>query len=354
MAVAPRVDAAFILDKGEPATGTKIQLESEDLLVGLLDQEAVGVGGLSVSITDIDENQVKQINLQGRITDISITHSGQDRPHVEEVDLVVSAIGSGKKLTDSLSGLVADIDVSNARVTDWSAYNRYFPENGGLEFIDGEGELNASIQLSEKNTRADINLVARDLKMVIRDEHVKGDFSLDVPLRNGNLKTQSYDVGGALLQLERFGIDGAGEAENWSGRAYVESGRVRWRSPLQLKSDVTLRLDDSGPLVKLFSPDPKEHRWMQNLLSVKDVSGSAQIGIDDRSLVLNAVEIGGEDLGFLGKLRFQDNAADGIVYARYKGFHAAVEFRQGKRKWKIIGAKKHYDDYPPFAIEAVE
>ncbi len=347
------LQAEFNIGDGELRSGSFVSLTSSQMMLEFLAQHALGAGHLRAEYERRGEQQT--VAIAGRFPDIHISASGAAKAHIKGVDLQFSANGDVTTFSEKMHNLAANIEISDATVTDLTAYNRYLPEDSGLRFESGQGDMEARFTMLSDKAEGNIELTSDVFEMTLRGQRIAGSLALAVALTNGSIERQAFDVGGSSLQLSGRRIDPQqAEAVEWSGQAYVDHGRIRWKTPLALNAAVRLHLDDTAPLVYLFAPENVRNSLVSRMLSVSNVTGSANVGMDDRSVVLNNIQIGADKLGVSAHLRFGDETVDGLVYSTYGALGASVNIEQGEREWKWIGAHKWYENYPPFAIPEIE
>ena len=120
---------------------------------------------------------------------------------------------------------------------------------------------------------------------------------------------------------------------------------MTWRRPLQLDAAISLRLRDSGLLVHLFVKQTKEQQWLNELLTIRDVSGRSEVRLNDRAIRLSNTRLSGEKLLVLASLGLSAKKMRGGLYASYGILGVGVELKDDGRSWKVLNPRKWYDAY---------
>ncbi|MCZ7599837.1 MAG: hypothetical protein M5U09_21845 [Gammaproteobacteria bacterium] len=81
---------------------------------------------------------------------------------------------------------------------------------------------------------------------------------------------------------------------------------------------------------------------------MRNVQGSGKVAVTADALVLNDLDIVGENLQIAAKLRIDAQGARGIVFNRLGVLRATVEFVGGERDWHIISARERYEQHPGY------
>jgi hypothetical protein len=97
--------------------------------------------------------------------------------------------------------------------------------------------------------------------------------------------------------------------------------------------------------VNLFAKPGKDRRWLERLLTIRNVTGSSRIRLRDDGLTLEGARIVGEDFLVLANARFRDERVEGGLYARYGVLGGAVEVIGEERAWHLLNAREWFDGY---------
>ncbi|MEA3291578.1 MAG: hypothetical protein U9Q71_04645 [Pseudomonadota bacterium] len=344
------LQARFLIDEGQPAVGSTLQLDSDKLSVNYLDYIAWGSGNLTGKVVETGSRRL--LRFDGGLSDVAISDTEDQQNHVQGAELRLLATGHGESFSAELEDLRVELEIPRAPIPDLRVYNGYLPPNAGVRLTGGRGDLNAKFLFQNEQVSGEVSLAAPRVEVDVKGRPVVGGLSLHIPLKNGSPADMVFDVDAAMLRLDKLQIlNGDVAAPPWSGRAYVRRGRVKWKQPLALDAEVRLDMDDSGPLVYLFAPGKTRKNWIGEMLTIRDISGFARIAADDRSLVMNNLSITGDGLDLRAQLRFWNRQTEGMLYARLHKIAAAVELKKNEMDWKLIGAKKKYRAYPPFPIQ---
>jgi hypothetical protein len=131
----------------------------------------------------------------------------------------------------------------------------------------------------------------------------------------------------------------------WWGDIHLERGEMTWKRPLDLDAKLGMKLRDSGLLVHLFVKAANDREWLDELLTIRDVTGQSEVTINDKAIELRNAKITGEKLLVLSNLRMREKRMRGGLYASYGIFGLGVELRDGEQKLKILNPRRWYDNF---------
>jgi hypothetical protein len=97
--------------------------------------------------------------------------------------------------------------------------------------------------------------------------------------------------------------------------------------------------------VNLFVKQLQERQWLNEMLTIRDVSGRSDIRLSDSAILLSNTRITGEKLLALANLRLSEENMRGGLYASYGILGVGVELTDDERSWKILNPRKWYDTY---------
>ena len=157
----------------------------------------------------------------------------------------------------------------------------------------------------------------------------------------------TFDASGTQLRIDNGSLESEGAVRDsaWWGQIDIDRGLITWKRPLALDAQISLRLRDSGLLVHLFVEQTKERQWLNNLLTIRDVSGRSEVRLNDHAILLSNARLSGEKLLVLANLRLSEKQMWGGLYASYGILGVGVELKGDERSWKIVKPRKWYDAY---------
>ncbi|MEF8734094.1 MAG: hypothetical protein V5B40_19915 [Candidatus Accumulibacter meliphilus] len=339
------MSADLRLAEGKVAPGSSLTAESEHLVSRFLDFEASGSGVLKAAMqgaADAPEGKLEVV-----LKSFGLRRLDDKAAYVSGRDFQITTVGKRFDAKEGLRELETVVTLGVAEIPDISIYNAYLPKESGVSIGSGKASLAADFRLSGVTGSAKLEMQARGVAVHVREQTIKGDLHISTRLTAGNLEKMSFDAAGTQLRIANGSLESEGTAHDnsWWGQIDIERGRMTWKRPLKLDAEISLRLRDSGLLVHLFVKQTKEKPWLNDLLTIRDVSGRSEVRLNDRAIVLSNARLSGEKLLVLANLRLSDEKMRGGLYASYGILGAGIELKGDERSWKLFNPRAWYDAY---------
>ncbi|EXI79773.1 MAG: hypothetical protein AW10_02258 [Candidatus Accumulibacter appositus] len=340
-----RMSADLRLAEGKLAPGTRLMAESEHLVSRFLDFEASGSGVLKAAMQGAA--RAPEGKLEVALKSFGLRRLDDKTAYVSGRDFQITTVGKRFDSKEGLRELETVVTLGAAEIPDISVYNAYLPKEGGVSIGSGKASLAADFRLSGVTGSAKLEMRASGVAVHVKEQTIKGDLRISTRLTAGNLEKMSFDAAGTQLRIDNGSLESEGIAhdDSWWGQIDIERGRMTWKRPLKLDAEISLRLRDSGLLVHLFVKQTKEKPWLNDLLTIRDVSGRSEVRLNDRAIVLGNARLSGEKLLVLANLRLSEETMRGGLYASYGILGAGIELQGEERSWKLLNPRKWYDDY---------
>jgi len=324
------------------ADGSHVEIDSDAITLGFLNYIANGQGQIQARLTAASQPSALVIN--ANIANASLKRRGDSDNHIERLALSMRATGTTAEDTNALKDTQARIDLHHGQIQNIQVYNSYLPHNSMAKLVSGQAQLDGWWELDATTGVGELTLNATRVVAKIRDQLVTGALKLDGKLADGDLKTMRFDIGDTELTLDNVVVLKR-DAPPWTGSLKITEGKLRLSSPLEVDGVMDLTMLDTRPFVDLFGTRDSKPKWLPNLFNVKNVKGTTKIKLDDRDLTLTDLTLTGDNLKLQGQLRFADKNLDGIAYAKYRKFGAAVELKGKEREWHLVKPKKKFAAY---------
>ncbi|NMQ28008.1 hypothetical protein E4Q23_09705 [Candidatus Accumulibacter phosphatis] len=340
-----RMSADLRLAEGKVAPGSSLTAESEHLVSRFLDFEASGSGVLQAAMQGT--SGAPEGKLEVALKSFGLRRLDDKAAYVSGRDFQITTVGKRFDAKQGLRELETVVTLGAAEIPDISIYNNYLPKESGVSIGSGKASLAADFRLSGVTGSAKLEMQARGVEVHVKEQTIKGDLRISTRLSAGNLEKMSFDAAGTQLRIDNGSLESEGAAQDklWWGQIDIERGRMTWKRPLKLDAEISLRLRDSGLLVHLFVKQTKEKPWLNDLLTIRDVSGRSEIRLNDRAIVLSNTRLSGEKLLVLANLQLNDEKMRGGLYASYGILGAGIELKGDERSWKLFNPRAWYDAY---------
>ncbi|WP_372738220.1 hypothetical protein [Neptunomonas sp.] len=338
-----RMSADMRFLDGKISPGTRLQVASKNLASRFLDFEANGSGMLSARIEG--EANAPAAKLESFIKSFTLRRLGETASYVNGSDFQITTVGRNFDTIKGLQDLDTSVRLGAAKIPDITVYNSYLPENAGISIVSGKGEVSGELRLKGASGSGHLDMLAEGVEVNVRDQTIRGDLSINTRLADGDLQKMIFDVSGTRLRIENGYLLSSNDtqAEEWWGQLDIKHGRMTWKRPLLLDAALNLHLSDSGLLVHLFAKQNKQ--WLNDLLTIKNVTGETTVLLNGDSILLRKVRIAGEQLLVLADVHLSDKKIRGAMYAKYGILRMGIELEDENRTVKLLKPRQWYDNF---------
>lgn len=328
---------------GQVSPGSRLLIASGNLVSRFLDFEANGSGMIVGRIEGRPDAPVAK--LESSLKNFGLHRLGESESYIRGRDFQITTVGRRFDLIEGLQNLDTSVRLLSAEIPDISVYNTYLPENSGVSIVSGKGSVTGEFRLKGVSGSGNLEMRAKGVEVKVRDQTIRGDLLISTRLTDGNLDEMIFDASGTRVRIENGSLLGESDtqAKDWWGQLDVSHGQMTWKRPLLLNAVLNLQLRDSGLLVHLFAKQKKQ--WLNNLLTINDVTGETKVLLNGESIVLRNVRIAGENLLVLADVHLSDRKIRGGMYARYGILRVGIELEDEDRTLKMLKPRQWYDSF---------
>ena len=335
------LQGAFIDDTLQAPT--RLRVNANQLEVTFLDYLATGRGELTAQL---DSPEQAQLSLG--IPQFALRRQDDDRPHLEGRHFALTT--QTDRFSDVLDAPAPEhfttrVALPITEVPDIARYNRYLPEDAGVELLSGSASLTSEWLLEGLRAQGDITLRAFETEMALLEQRLRGDVTLHLQLTEGDIETRRFVANDSYLRLEnvfRRSDDGTQDA-GWWVQLTMEEAQLEWSDPIQLTSQLRLGMRDTGLLARLFLARARESDWLGRLLNVHDIHGSAALAMSGEQIRLHDLTLTGGPLRLLSDVTLANGQANGALYARLGAVGLGVELNDSEPALRVLQPKRWFD-----------
>ena len=335
------LQGAFIDDALQAPT--RLRINANQLEVTFLDYLATGRGELTAQL---DSPEQAQLSLG--IPQFVLRQQEDDRAHLEGRHFALTT--QTDRFSDVLDSPAPEhfttrVALPITEVPDITRYNRYLPEDAGVELLSGNASLTSEWLLEGLRAQGDITLRAFDTEMALMEQRLRGDVTLHLQLTEGDIETRRFTANDSYLRLEnvfRRSDDGTQDA-GWWVQLTMEEAQLEWSDPIQLTSQLRLGMRDTGLLARLFLARARESDWLGRLLNVHDIHGSAALAMSGEQIRLHDLTLTGGPLRLLSDVTLANGQANGALYARLGAVGLGVELNDSEPALRVLQPKRWFD-----------
>lgn len=339
------IEADLAVSSGWLATGSTVKMPPRDFRLEVLDYVAEGSGGFDLVVEKGGE--APDLRLDANLSNASLRLQDEKDAVIDQMTLAVTASAKGvSKNGGSVKTL--DLSIPAAKVKDMAAFNAYLPKGSPVRILGGKADMNAKVNMREKTASGFVKMQTSRVEADIDGQRISGTIATDIKITGGSAQNKTFDIDGSSLQLDGVTLTGTHATNgNWSGRIDLGKGRVVWKKPMNLDVSAAVRMTDTRPLLALFEAHRKTHKWLDRILTLKDVRGNATIRVAPNEFVVPYALAKSDtiEVGVKGIIREQDR--EGIFYARYGRLAGILEIQNKERHFGLIGATRKFDEYVP-------
>lgn len=331
-----KVEADLRLGEGRLQPGSTLVSTSDAIDTDLLDQKLTGSGRISGRIEEAGAG--RRAHLEVRLDTFQIGEPRSAKPYANGSGFIVEATSTSLDLVEPFTNLEVTADLPEATIPVLASYNRYFPRSAGISIESGSGRIRFHVEGSQRegSLHGWINVSAKEVLLEFEDYDVKGDFEIDARLKDIRVREGRYDVSGTTIRL-------VSRKFPWKGTVSLRRADLRFTEPMQVGADVGIVMTDTTPLVALFDAQKDVSHFVEKLMTIPDVRGSASISVGAEGIEASDVEVTGGKLHLLADLKLGKNGKNGILYIKFGIFSVGVEFVDGKKDLDIVRARKWYE-----------
>jgi len=164
-------------------------------------------------------------------------------------------------------------------------------------------------------------------------------------LDEGDLTTREFNAAHSFLrldQVQRKNGERPGDADWWVQLDF-DDAQLRWTEQIRLSSQVALTMRDTGLLTRLFLSGARDSAWLDRLLDVQGIEGSARLDLNDDRIRLGAVDLRGENLTLLADLELARGTSRSALYARLGALGVGIELSDNEPTLKIVRPRQWFD-----------
>jgi len=322
-----------------------------NLSVSVLDYIAEGEGAVSLNLEEGGQRPDALFSVE--LKDAVFRRQHEETAFIEHVQLTLEGEARDMTFDGPTENLALRLQIPKARVTDMTVYNLYLPENSPLQFLGGEADLVADIELQPHSARGYVTLKTDKLRSRLDEQEVSGDVTANINIAGGTPKNMDFDISGSTLLLDNIRVIGNQEKleeSDWHARVSFTRANTVWKKPVLLKAEADIEMQDSTPIVAMLSNHRNKNGWIEKMLTVGKIEGEAQVDMQKNQILFPYAFAGSDEIDIGARGVITEQTRDGVIFARYRKLKGLLKIRDGKRSFDVIKAQQKFDDYSPEAL----
>ena len=340
------IDASVELEKGLLSKGSALHVKPKELEVHLLDYSFNGDGAFSFEVTKGGENPDVKF-------DLGLNNAQMKRGYEKEAmidNVVLKLNGVGKNI--GYEGLEKDVElhmqIPSAKVKKVALYNQFLPQNSPFKFIHGSADLRADIKLKTNDAKGYVSFKTDGFTMEVDEQKVSARLNANVKIIGGVPRKMDFDISGSSIVLDQAKVIGGQTSytqPDWSATVSLKKAHAIWKKPIRLRSETTLKIKDSRPIVAMIDNKRQKHGLISKLLTIKDISGTARVNMANNVITIPSALLKSDKIDLGAKGIISPDLRDAVFFFRYKHLKGLLKIRNGEKNFDILHVQDTFDNY---------
>jgi hypothetical protein len=340
------LDADLKFKRGVLRAGSTYSLQSDHLILGVMQLHADGTATVSGSTAKEDGDHITNVKVEF-----------DDFQFFDPDGVAVDVTGSGLELDARINGLSigewvpaehASLVLPSTQIGDVSVFNALFPDDSTLVFDSGTGDINADLEVSNRVASGSLDLIADEIVLTTNGTPINGDLEVHAQLAEGDLTTGQFDFSGTTVRVD----DIVGEDltkkqqrkfEPWFCDVALEQGQITFGKPLAATGSVDLSMYDTRPMVALLKDMGASPGWLSLMPNIKNVEGAAAINYGKGYMEIDDLNLTGKGLLVEGTVHSVNKKTNGRLFIKLKGIAAGIGITESKAKIHLTKPRKWFE-----------
>lgn len=343
------VSGEAVLDHGQFSDGTRFAFDVPEVEASLLGYRATGQAQLSGSIQSdpLSLETGKKAEVQLTITDYRVFLPESDVSHSSGKKMTAFIGIPDFKLTRERPQVEMRIEMAENTIPDISTYNHLWSEDAPFQIVSGKASSRGVLTFSDTTgtMHGSFRLTAPATRTLFEGVSVSGDLSLDIKLSSSDPVSMLFDVSGSRLALEHAYVGPTPDDRDWELACELNDFQLHWDKPLQFGGEVDMTMTDTEPIIHYFTQQHHFVKYVSGILNIQNIYGSTRIQLDEEYLHVRNLEITGDVLHMMGKLRMNRAYKRGALYVQFRRIPFLVTIEGDERSPHMFGARKKFEAF---------
>ncbi|MFQ5936369.1 MAG: hypothetical protein ACE5LB_08180, partial [Acidiferrobacterales bacterium] len=333
------------VERGVLVPGSRLDVDADVILANFMDYRVLGSGKVQGRVSRTGGGSVSEVTI--RLEDFEFARQGFDQPYIFGTGFTITGTAAELDLSDPFTDLKVAVRLPESKIPNFAVYNSYIPPEACIFIHQGSGRIRSELDFDAKQQTAKGRISFNADKVIAQFTNVTlaGDLKVDARLRNGDVESRTFDMGGTKVELRNtyVGAGKLGTDNSWWAQFELPKGKAQFTTPAQLDAKIQMSLRDSRPLVVFLAEKKGVVRWFKNLLTVEDIRARADFKMEGKAVEVTDLEMTGDRFEVLGELDIFARRFAGVFYARLRDLSVAVELTEQKKKWKLSKSKPWFE-----------
>lgn len=344
------LEADVKIQNGAFTEGSSLKALARKIVVDLKKHDASGSARIQADVAR--EKGVPMSTVQLDFDSFAVQKEGDKSPLVQGKGLKIVARSPDLKLTEPFTTVDLTMRLPDSEIPDTRLINGYLPENTGIGIGVGKGRMAGEIVLStlDRSAAGKLLLSGSAVRASYGDLNMRGDLKLSAKFNCKDLAKSRCDLAGTVLDLNHISVidDAPGttlDQRGWWGQLAVRSGVVLLDKSPGVDVFLETSVRDTGPFVALFAEKQTLPPWLQKLLTLEGIKGTAHLLVEKSLLEVRGLKLSNPVLELGARIR-RAKATQGTLYVRSGPFDVGLELKGDKKQWKLQDGKRWFEEHP--------
>jgi hypothetical protein len=339
------IAGTLLVGHGRLLEGSHLELTPEGGWLELLDWRAEGKIDAGFVVRGVEEADRSILTLS--LAGVDVVDKRIELPVLEGASVELTAAAGEIDLTRGTPGLPAavtaiNLDLSGATVADITRFR--IPPVEDLSVDSGRVVVEGHVVVDRTAAEARLEAVGEGIGATYGDVAINGDISVELEAATSDLASRRFTLADSSLRIDDVTIgEGEKAQKGWYAHLDIREGTLSLLEPREIGGAFDLRMRDSRPIIAILQNRRPVLRKLKGILDFSDLTGVASVSVAADGLVVEEVDIAGEGLHVMTRLRIAGSKASGIFYSRFHGVPLGVDLRGEKADLIFRRPKRWYE-----------
>ena len=210
------------------------------------------------------------------------------------------------------------------------------------------------LELPALTGRGAIQIALDDVQVRYGELDLHGRMQIDLALATAALPAGRFDLAGTSIALTEFrspqfagdeppvAAPEAPEGGGWWARIELPEGEIDLPPEPAASGHLRVRLRDSVPFIGLFETRRNLPRWVERLLTVRDLQAESGFAYEDEAFTLDEFRMPFKKATIRARVRFGAEHKTGILLVGWRKLGLGLRFDDERRRLKLLRARDWY------------
>jgi len=343
------IAADLTLKKGIVRAGSEYSLQSDDFHLWVMGLDASGSATVSgKAVKESGEHVTRMDVVFGGFQFVDPNSGSVD---ISGTGIVLNAEWSGFSIAGTVPAALVGLDLPTAEIHDVSTFNALIPDDAGLALDSGTGQITAKLEIRERVATGTLDLVAGEIDLESKGNHLRGDLEVHATLAEGDLPAKHFDLSGTTILVDKIINKELSEKKQeklapWYCKVGITQGNITFGKPMTMDGSVSLTMYDTRPVMGLLKKLDAGPKLLSLAPTIKNVDGTLGLSLGKGYFSFDDLDMTGDGFESLGWMDIRNKKSNGRLFVKFKSVMAGVAFDEGKSKFHLSKPRKWFEEQP--------